>query len=176
MRDRYGILGAFASPEALVAATRRAREDGYRRMDAFSPFPVDGLADAMDFRRTEIPWIVLVGGIVGGLGGYALQYWVSVIAFPVNIGGRPLNSVPMFIPVTFELTVLFAALAGAIGMLVLNGLPRLYHPVFNARSFDRVTVDGFYLLIEARDRLFQPAQTRRYLFSLGAIEVEDVPA
>jgi hypothetical protein len=172
---RYGLLAQFASPEALVEATRQAWDDGYRRMDAFSPFPVEGLADALGFRRTGMPWIFLIGGIVGGLTGYGLEYWVSAIAYPENIGGRPLNSIPMFIPVTFELTILFGALAGAIGMLALNGLPRPYHPVFNVPRFDRMTVDGFFLLIESRDPLFQSAQTRGYLLNLGALAVDDVP-
>jgi hypothetical protein len=170
----YGLLAEFASADQLAASTRRARQDGYQQIDAFSPFPVDDVADALDFRWTEIPTIVLIGGIVGGLTGYALQYWVSVIAYPINVGGRPLNSIPSFVPVTFEMTILFAALAGAIGMLALNGLPRPYHPVFNAPSFARATRDGFFLLIEASDPRFDREETRRYLLRLHATEVQDV--
>ncbi len=144
-------------------------------MDAFSPFPIEGLAEALEFRRTPLPLIFLIGGIVGGVGSFLFQYWVSVIAYPINVGGRPLASIPSFIPVTFEMTVLFAVLAGVVGMFALDGLPQPYHPVFNAPSFARVTRDGFFLLIEARDPLFQPSETRHFLLSRGACEVQDVP-
>jgi hypothetical protein len=172
---RFGLLAEFGTPEALVAAAERIREAGYREVDAFSPYPIEGLADALAFRHTRVPLIVLAGGIVGALTGYLLQYWVSAIAYPLNVGGRPLNSVPAFVPVTFELTVLFAALAGFIGMLALDGLPRPYHPLFGVPRFDRATRDGFFLLIEASDPRFHVEDTRRLLLRLGAREVFDVP-
>jgi hypothetical protein len=171
----HGLLAEFSTPEALVAAVRQARAAGFRKMDAFSPFPIEGLAEALEFRHTSVPLIFLIGGIVGGVSGFLLQYWVSVIAYPINVGGRPLASIPSFIPVTFEMTILFAALAGIIGMFALDGLPRPYHPVFNAPSFARVTRDGFFLLIETSDPLFEASKTRRFLLSLGAREVQDVP-
>lgn len=171
----YGLLAEFPTPEALVAATHAARTAGYREMDAFSPFSIEGLADALGFRRTRMPLIFLAGGIIGGVAGFLLQYWVSVSAYPINVGGRPLDSVPSFIPVTFEMTVLFAALAGVVGMFALDGLPQPYHPVFNAPSFARVTRDGFFLLIEARDPLFHAPETRDFLRRVGAHEVQDVP-
>jgi hypothetical protein len=172
---QYGLLAEFGTPEALVAAAAQVREAGYRDVDAFSPYPIEGLADALDFRHTRVPPIVLVGGIIGALTGYLLQFWVSAIAYPLNVGGRPLNSVPAFVPVTFELTVLFAALAGFVGMLALDGLPRPYHPLFGVPRFDRATRDGFFLLIETRDPHFQGEETRRFLLRLGARQVFDVP-
>jgi hypothetical protein len=171
----YGLLAEFVKPEQLLQAVRRAREEGYRRMDAYSPFPVEGLADALDFRRTWIPPIVLAGGVIGCVGGFALQYYVSVISYPLNIGGRPLNSWPAFIPVTFELTILVAALLAVFGMLALNGLPMPYHPLFNVRHFLRASQDRFFLVIEATDPFFDPKKTRRFLESVGAREVSDVP-
>ncbi len=172
----YGLLAEFAGPEELVGATERAWVAGYRAMDAFTPFPVEGLAEALGFHRTRVSLVFLAGGILGGVGGYLLQLWISASAYPINVGGRPYNSVPSFVPVTFELTVLLAALAGFVGLLLLNGLPRPFHPVFDVPRFARVTQDGFFLLIEARDPCFQPEETRRFLQSLGAREVDDVPA
>lgn len=171
----YGLLAEFSSPEALVAAAQDSRAAGYRAMDAFSPFSIEGLADALEFRRTHLPLIFLIGGIIGGVSGFLLQYWVSVSAYPINVGGRPLASIPSFVPVTFEMTVLFAALAGVVGMFALDGLPRPYHPVFNAPSFARVTRNGFFLLVEASDPLFETSKTRQFLLNLGAREVQDVP-
>jgi len=135
----YGLMAEFDSPEALLEAGRRAFAEGFRRMDAYSPFPVDGLAEAIGFARTRVPLIVLIGGIVGCVGGFWLQYWVSVIDYPINIGGRPLNSWPSFIPVTFELTILLAALAAFFSVLALNRLPMPYHPVFNVERFERAS-------------------------------------
>lgn len=170
----YGLLAEFASPAELLAATRQAREAGYRRLDAFSPFPVDGLAEALDVHERRLPLIVLVAGLLGGAVGFGLQYWVSVVAYPLNVGGRPLNSWPAFIPVTFELTILAAALATVLGMLALNGLPMPYHPVFNAPRFVFATRDRFFLCIEASDPQFDREKTRRFLEQLGAREVVDV--
>lgn len=170
----YGLLAEFATPLELVAAARRAREAGYRQLDAFSPFPVEGLADALDLHERRLPVLVLVAGLLGGTAGFALQYWISVVAYPLNVGGRPLNSWPAFIPVTFELTILAAALAAVLGMLALNGLPMPYHPVFNAPRFVFATRDRFFLCIEATDPLFDRHRTRRFLEELGAREVVDV--
>jgi hypothetical protein len=167
-------VAAFATPEALLAATRRARCAGYRHMEAYTPFPVEGLAEALDFHHTHLPLVVLLGGLVGGVGGYALQYWINVINYPLNVGGRPLHSWPAFIPVTFELTILVAALAAVLGMLALNGLPMPYHPLFNVPRFASVTRDGFFLCIEARDPQFDRLETRRFLEDLAASEVAEV--
>src|ERR1700688_1218852 len=130
----YGIMAEFDDPNALVAATRRAYLEGYRRMDAYSPFPIEELHEALGSRHTRVPLIVLIGGLVGCIGGSALQYWVSAAAYPLNIGGKPLHSWPAFIPVTFECTILAAALSCVLGMLALNGLPMPYHPVFNLKT------------------------------------------
>jgi hypothetical protein len=170
----YGVLAEFDTPDELLAATQRAREAGYRQMDAYTPFPIEGLAEALGFHRTHLPLIVLLGGIVGGVGGYLMQYWIAAIDYPLNIGGRPLHSWPAFIPVTFELTILGAALAAVLGMLVLNGLPTPYHPLFNVPRFALVTRNCFFLCIEARDPQFDRDETRRFLTSVKAREVSDV--
>lgn len=171
----YGLLAEFEESAPLVEAARRTREAGYRRIDAYAPFPVHGLAEALGFHRTRVPLLVLIGGIVGGVGGYALQYWVSAIAYPLNIGGRPLHSWPAFIPVTFELTVLAAGLAAVLGMLALNGLPMPYHPLFHVEQFARATQDRFFLCIESADPLFDEEATREFLLSLGPADVHAVP-
>ncbi len=172
--DRYGLLAEFAGPDELVEAAQKARDAGYRRVEAYSPMPVEGLAEALGFRRTGMPLVMLIGGLVGAAGGYLLQYWVSVIAYPLNIGGRPLNSWPAFIPVTFELTILCASLAGVLGMLALNGLPRPHHPLFAVDSFARASRDGFFLCIQATDERFSLEETRKLLTDAGAVEVIDV--
>lgn len=159
----YGLMAEFETPEDLLAAAEYAREAGYQRMDAYTPFPVEGLAEAIGFRRTWLPLLVLIGGIIGCVGGYFLQYWISVIDYPLNIGGRPLHSWPAFVVVTFELTILVAALSAVLGMLALNGLPMPYHPVFNVPRFALATRDRFFLCIEATDPKFDPDETRRFL-------------
>lgn len=173
--DQFGLLAEFVDADELVAATARTHADGYREFEAYAPFPVEGLSDALDFRRTRMPLVVLVGGIVGCLSGIALQYYCTVIAYPLNIGGRPLVSWPSWVPVIFEMTVLFAALAAVLGMLALNGLPRPHHPLFAIPSFDRATQDRFFLCILARDPKFHSRTTRQFLEGLGAKEVTDVP-
>jgi len=172
----YGLLAEFDQPERLVEAARETHAAGYRRIDAFSPMPVEGLNEALHFRRTNMALVVLVGGLIGAASGYALQYWVAVIAYPLNVAGRPLNSWPAFIPVTFEMTILLASLAGVLGMLALNGLPRPHHPLFNVPRFARASRDKFFLLVEASDPLFQAEAARQFLLEIGAIEVFDVPA
>jgi Protein of unknown function (DUF3341) len=170
----YGLIAEFDNPEALVGAAHRAFAEGFRKMDAYSPFPVEGLAEALGFHRTRVPLIVLTGGILGCLGGFFLQYWLAVIDYPINVGGRPLNSWPSFIPVTFELTILIAALSAFFGVLALNGLPMPYHPVFNVERFELASRNRFFLLIEAADPRFDSAGTRRFLETIGSHGVYEV--
>ena len=170
----FGLMAEFDNPSALVEATNRARLEGFRNMDAYSPIPIEELNDALGLRRTRLPRLVLLGGILGGLGGFSLEYWASTIAYPMNIGGRPLNSWPQFIPVTFETTVLGAALSCFIGMWALNKLPMPYHPVFNVPAFDRASRDRFFLCIEATDPRFDAQTTRAFLESLHPVGVSDV--
>src|SRR5947207_6160389 len=167
-RKLYGLIAAFDGPASLSAAAARVREAGYRRTDAFSPFPVHGLAEAIGLRSTRVPMIVLFGGIAGGLTGFFMQYLLSVFYYPFNIGGRPLNSWPAFVPIVFELTVLFAAFGAVLGMLGLNGLPQPYHPLFNVKSFaEHASRDRFFIAIESLDPKFSVEDTRRFLETLG---------
>lgn len=172
----YGMLAEFGDAEEIVVAASRARDAGYTRLDAYTPFPVHGLPEAIGFRDVLVPWIIFVGGVCGALSGYGLQYWINAVDYPLNVGGRPLVPWPSFIPVTFECTVLFAAFAAVVGMLMLNGLPRPHHPVFNAEHFARASQDRFFLCIEARDPQFDADATRRFLEGLGALSVEEIPA
>jgi hypothetical protein len=167
----YGLLAEFDSAQALFDAATRVRESGYVKTDAFSPFPIHGLAETLGFRERLVPKIILGGGIVGLLGGYGLQYWAQVIEYPMNIGGRPALSWIGWIPPMFEMTVLFAALSAVVGMLALNGLPQPYHPVFNAERFSLASQDKFFLLIEASDPKFELHQTRALLADLKAKDV-----
>ncbi|HLX63175.1 MAG TPA: DUF3341 domain-containing protein [Planctomycetota bacterium] len=170
----YGIMAEFDSPQKLLAATHRAHEEGYRRMDAYSPFPVEGLSEALGFRTTGVPALVLGGGIFGAIAGYLLQYFCAVVFYPLNIGGRPLNSWPAFIPATFESAVLCAALCAVIGMIFLNGLPQPYHPAFNVPRFALASRDRFFLLIDARDSNFDVSKTTQFLTTLNASAVSEV--
>jgi Protein of unknown function (DUF3341) len=170
----YGLLAEFEDATLLVQATARTHEAGYRRFDAYSPFPIEELHHAMGSPHSKLPLIVLIGGICGCLGGFFLQYWAAAIAYPLNVGGRPLNSWPAFIPVTFECTILVAALSAVLGMLALNGLPMPYHPVFNIDRFALASRSRFFLCIEARDRKFDLQSTREFLQSLGPREVSVV--
>jgi hypothetical protein len=173
--DSFGLLAEFVEPDELVAATARVREAGYRDFEAYAPMPVEGLAEAVGFPRSRMPLAVLVGGVVGCLIGYGMQYWISVIAYPLNVGGRPLNSWPSFVPVIFEMTVLVGALFAVLGMLALNGLPRPHHPLFVVAHFDRATQDRFFLCIRRTDPMFHERTTQELLERLGAREVVDVP-
>ena len=170
----YGLMAEFHNPDQLLAAVRRSHAEGYRRMDAFSPLPIPELAEALGHRPRPLPFVVLIGGVVGGLAGFMLQYWSSVIDLPLNIGGRPLNSWPAFIPVTFECAVLGAALAAVFGMLAVNGLPRPHNPVFNAPRFSLASRDRFFLCIEAGDPSFDRERVARFLASLNPCEVMEV--
>lgn len=172
----YGLMAEFDTAAQLLRATRRAYAAGYRAMDAYAPFPVEGLSDALGFHPKSVPLIALFGGMLGAVTGYGLQYFVHAISLPINVGGRPLNSWPSFIPVTFEMGVLFAALGLFFGLLLLNGHPEPYHPVFNTEAFARASRDRFFLCIEARDPQFEPESSRRFLEKLDAREVSDVLA
>jgi len=170
----HGILAEFENPSELVAAARRAREQGYHKVEAYSPFPIEELNDVLHLHHSRLPLIVLVGGILGGLAGYLLQYYIAAIHYPINVGGRPLNSWPSFIVVTFELTILFAALAAVFGMLALNGLPRPHHPVFNVPRFALASRNRFFLCVESGDPNFDREGTAAFLESLDAKEVTEV--
>ena len=170
----YGVIAELASADALLDAVRKARAAGYTRIEAYSPFPIEGLAEATGMRRNWVPPIVLGGGIVGCVGGYFMQWYSAVVSYPINSGGRPPHSWPEFIPVTFELTVLIAALAGVAGMLFLNGLPRLAHPVFNVREFDLASRNRFFICLRSEDAQFPSA--RSFLRELEPLGVWDVPA
>ena len=170
----YGIVAEFEYPDDLLSASNKAREAGYKQMEAYTPFPVHGLTEALGKQHTKLQWIVLCAAFIGGCGGYFMEYWVAVIDYAINIGGKPLHSWPMFLPVTFELTVLFSALTAAGSMLVLNGLPEPYHPLFQVEGFFRSTSDRFFLCIESEDGKFDPAATRAFLESLEPISVNEV--
>jgi len=172
----YGVMAEFAAPERLVAAAAAARARGYRAMDAYAPFPVEGLGEALGLPPSRMPSIILLGGVAGALGGYGLQYWAMVASYPINTGGRPLNSWPAFVPVTFELTILCAALFAVFGMILLNGLPMPYHPVFNVPRFSLASRSRFFLCLEARDPLFQVEESRRFLGELAPEGIYDVEA
>ena len=170
----YGVMAEFDSPTDLVAAARRTYEVGYRRINGYSPFPIEELSEAIGFTRTSLPLIVLIGGILGGLAGFFMQYWTEVIDYPLNVGGKPPNSWPAFIPITFEMTVLCAAFAAVFGMLALNKLPQPYHPVFNAPNFALATRDRFFLVIEANDPKFKHGEVTDFMKGLNARSVSDV--
>jgi hypothetical protein len=172
-QNLYGLMAEFEQPEELLNAARAAFKAGYRKMDAYSPFPVEGVAEALGFEHTRVPLVVLIGGITGASVAYGMQYYSAVWDYPLNIGGRPLHSWPSFIPITFELTVLFAAVAAVFGMLLMNGLPKPYHPVFNAPEFKLATQTRFFLCLQATDPQFGE-NAKRFLESLKAVAVHEV--
>jgi hypothetical protein len=168
-------MAEFDAPEALREAAARVRAAGYTRAEAYSPFPVEGVTEALGFGRTRVPLIVLIGGIVGAVGAFGMEWYANVLSYPWNIGGKPPNSWPAFIPITFELGVLGASFAAVIGMLAMNKLPQPYHPVFNAPRFGLASRDRFFLCIEAEDPIFDAHATRRLLEEMGPVEVVEVP-
>ena len=171
----YGMMAEFDSPAQLVEAAHRTHAAGYQKIDAYSPFPVEGLAEAIGFHSNRVPLVVLIGGLLGGLSGHALQYWVSVISYPINVGGKPYHSWPAFIVVTFEMTILFGGIFAVFGMLALNGLPMPYHPVFNVPRFAFATKDRFFLIVFSTDPKYNPSGTRSFLESLGPRSIAEVP-
>ena len=170
----YGIMAEFDNPSDLVSAARRTFAAGYRRINGYSPYPIEELSEAIGFTKTSLPLIVFIGGLIGGLGGFFMQYWMEVIDYPLNVGGKPFNSWPAFIPITFECTVLVAAFSAVLGMLILNKLPQPYHPVFNAPNFALATRDKFFLVIEANDPKFKHGEATEFMKTLGALGVNDV--
>ena len=172
----YGMMAEFGSAQELVQAAHHTHQAGYKKIDAFSPFPIEELAEAIGFHRNNVPLVTLIGAIIGGLTGYLMQYWVAVIAYPVNVGGRPYHSWPSFIIVTFELTILFGGISAVFGMLALNGLPMPYHPVFNVERFAFASKDRFFLIVFATDPMYDAQGTRQFLEGLAPRSISEVPS
>jgi len=172
----YGLLAEFETPDALAEAARKVREAGYRKVDAYSPFPIEEVIEALHFHERKLPILVFIGGLVGCAIGFGMQYYAAVVSYPVNVGGRPLNSWPAFVPVAFELTILVAALCAVFGMLLMNGLPMPYHPLFNNPKFSLASSHGFFLSIESSDPLFSRATTEEFLNGLRPKEVTEIEA
>ena len=173
-RELYGLMAEFAGHEEVLKAAERAYAEGYREMDAFSPFPVEGLAEALGHHFTAVPLLTLAGGMAGGLGAYFMQWYSMAKLYPLNVGGRPYHSWPSFVPVTFELTILIASLSALLTMLLLNRLPQPHHPVFSVPEFRRASIDRFFLCIEAADPRFDSEKTRTFLESCGPVKVSEV--
>jgi hypothetical protein len=173
-RGIYGVMAEFEDPTSLVNAARAAYQQGFRKLDAYTPFPIEELHEVLHLHKNKLPLIVLIGGLLGGLTGYLMQYFVTVIYFPINIGGRPLHSWPSYIIITFELTILFGSIAAVLGLLGLCGLPMPYHPTFNVPRFSAATHDRFFLCIEAADPLFDLQNTSRFLETMEPKEVSQV--
>ncbi len=171
---RWALMAEYETPEALVAAAQAAHDAGYRHAEAYAPFPIEGLAEAVGFRRSRIPALVLAGGLAGGAGGYFLQWFAAVRSYPEEIGARPLHSWPMFIPVAFEMTILFAALTAFVAVLLANGLPRLAHPIFDAPDFDLATRNRFFLCLRTDDPAFDEAQAGALLDSTAPLRRAEV--
>ncbi len=172
----YGMMAEFDSATALVEAARRTHQAGYVKIDAYSPFPVEELAEAIGFHKNGVPLVVLIGGLIGCISGYAMQYWISAVSYPVNVGGKPYHSWPAFIVVTFEMTILFAGLAAVFGMLALNGLTMPYHPVFNVPRFAFASKDRFFLIVFAYDPKYNTVTTRQFLEQLDPRSIAEVPS
>jgi hypothetical protein len=171
----FGYLAEFETPTELVEASEKVYAEGYRKLDTYTPFPIEAATEAIGFHTTRLPLIVLIGGLTGTITAFGMQYWISAIDYPINVGGRPFNSWPAFIVVCFELTVLFSAFSAVIAMLALNGLPMPYHPVFNVPRFKAASDNGFFLLVEATDAMFDPEATPQFLKTLHPAGVWEVP-
>lgn len=171
----HGLLAIYDSVDGLMEAARRARAEGYTDLDAFTPFPVEGLAEIVGFRPNRVATTTLLGAVLGGLLGFYMQYYSAVIDYPINVGGMPYNSWPAFMVVTFELTILGGAVGAFVSLLVFNGLPRLHHPLFEVEEFQLASRNRFFLLIGARDPRFDAQATRAWLASTGAKAVREVP-
>src|SRR5215469_14445679 len=172
----HGLMAEFDSAQELMDAAHKTHREGYHHVEAYSPFPIEGLADAIGFHKNRVPLVTLIGGLIGGLSGFALQYWVANITYPVNVGGRPYFSWPSFIVVTFELTILFAGLSAAFGMIALNGLPQPYHPVFNVPEFAKASENKFFLVVSSEDPKYDTARTADFLKGLAPRNVWEVPS
>ena len=172
----YGIMAEFDSAQHLVDAAKATYEAGYKKIDAYSPFPIEGLAEEIGFHHDEVPLVVLIGGIVGGLTGYLMQYWMAAVDYPLNIGGKPYHSWPAFIVITFEMTILFAGISAVFGMLALNGLPMPYHPVFNVPRFAFASKDRFFLIVFSSDKKYNTLETRRFMEGLDPRSISEVPS
>ncbi len=170
----YAVVAEFGTPEELISAAEASREAGYRKMDAYSPFPVHGLSEAIGFHCNKVPFAMFFGGIIGTFTGFTLQWYTATIDYPMNVGGKPFNSLPAFVPITFECTVLFAAFTGAIGMFAMNGLPRPYHSIFNAKGFERASQDRFFLALESTGKGFDIGAATNFLNTLRPISVSEV--
>jgi hypothetical protein len=170
----YGLLAEFDNVEALLSAAERVRDQGYRKADAYTPFPVHGLSEALGFHKSRVPMLVLLGGAIGGLTGF-FGMWFGSVNYPLNVGGKPLYSWPAFIPITFEMTIMGAAGMAVLGMLALNGLPRPHHPLFNLDRFQLASRNRFFICIEATDPRFELMRTRQFLESLHPLTVAEVP-
>jgi hypothetical protein len=170
----YGVIAEFSNAESLLAAVHKTRHEGYQVVEAYTPYPIEELNDALGHGPSRLPILVFLGGVAGCVFGFTLQYWSSVIDYPLNIGGRPFNSWVAFIPITFECTILFAGIAAVLGMLILNGLPMPYHPVFNVPRFQLASRDRYFLMILARDPRFGAVETFQFMQSLGGTDVSEV--
>jgi hypothetical protein len=172
----YGLLAEFDNVNDAIVAARNTYAAGYRKLDAYAPFPVEELSEAIGFHKNGVALICLIGGVLGGTAAYVLQWWINTISYPINIGGRPFHSWPSFIIVTFEMTILFSGLSAVFGMLALNGLPMPYHPVFNVPQFNAASKDRFFIVIFSSDRKYDPVETRQFLEGLNPISVAEVPS
>jgi hypothetical protein len=172
----YGMMAEFDTPTALIEAARRTYQAGYRKIDAYSPFPIEGLSEEIGFHHDSVALVVLICGIIGGLTGYLMQYWCDAISYPINVGGRPYNSWPAFIVITFELTILFGGISALLGMLALNGLPMPYHPVFNVPRFSSASKDRFFLIVFSSDQKYNPTGVRSFLEALQPRSISEVPS
>ncbi len=172
----YALVAEFLSAEDLLAAAERVSEEGYRAIDAYTPFPVHGLSDALRFHCVKVPYFIICAGLCGAFFGFTLQWYTATIDYPLNVGGKPFNSLPSFFPVTFESTILFSAITALISVFALSGLPRPYHSIFNTPGFKRASKDRFFLAIETKDPKFELISTREFLASLGPVAVSEVEA